>query len=162
MKHFPRTLLATAALSIFLVAATPSSRASIQKQFFQNGDLTDGNNYSPSGVPTSTTDILLTTPVLALTLNSGSIGAASLNQLNNSAYTISNGSLTLVPQFGGGNSVSPSSADAIYLGGTSSHLTIQATAGFAMASNLDVAQSGAVLDLAGTVNVSNVSTVTKT
>ena len=138
-----------------------SAIASVQTEFFQNADMSDGMNYSPPGLPSSTSDIVLTTNFQSLTVNGTIITGSSLNQLNNSAYTISNGNLTLVPGNGGGNSVSPNSADAIYLGGSASHLTIAAQSTFALDCNVDVAQAGGILDLTS-VYVSNSGTVSKT
>src|SRR4051794_40279992 len=83
-----------------------SAIASVQTEFFQNADMSDGMNYSPPGLPSSTSDVVLTTPFQSLTVNGASILVSSLNELNNSAYTISNGNLSLVPSNGGGNSVS--------------------------------------------------------
>src|SRR3954469_21285206 len=111
----PRSLLCLAALCALICAAAHPATASVQQTLFQNGDLSNGANYTPAGAPGSTTDIILATPVTSLTTNGAFLQFASLNQLNNAAYTISGGTLSIVPGNGGGNSVSPNSSDAIYL-----------------------------------------------
>ena len=67
-----------------------------------NVDLTDGTNYSPSGVPTNATDILFDTgyPTGAAIFQTGPVGstsaanliAESLNDLNLNSITIGNNS----------------------------------------------------------------------
>ncbi len=47
--------------------------AGTEKDFFQNGDLNDGNNYSPTGLPLSSNDVLLTTTAAALNLSGASL-----------------------------------------------------------------------------------------
>ncbi len=133
---------------VLLVLSCVSGFASVQKDFFQGNDLSIGNNYNPAGVPTSGSDLLLTTTSTALTLNGASLTMSSINQLNNSAYTIANGSFTLSPS---GNVVSPNPSDVIYLGGSNSNLTI-ATPLLLTFGTINVAQSGGVLNLTGSVS----------
>lgn len=140
------------------VLATISALATTQKDFFQNANLNDGNNYNPSGLPSFGTDLLLTTAATALTLNGTSLDISSLNQTNNAAYLISNGSISLRPL--GGNVIGANNNDAIYLGGNNSSLTIQVPLGLA-GSNLDVAQAGSTLNISGSINVDASNMMTK-
>jgi hypothetical protein len=162
------------------IAAPASAPAGTLKSFTQNTDLTDGNNYSPAGAPTSSNDVLLTTSATALTLNGTgtSLSMGSINQTNGASYTISNGtsgaatsSLNL-GAFGLVNSVSPNPGDWLYIGGANSVLTIQgANSGSGTGRlnlslfypgspvRLNVADATSVLNISATINMPN--TVTK-
>src|SRR4051794_26638721 len=126
--------------AILFLAAIPVL-ATVEKDFFQNADLSNAANYSPSGVPGSASDVLLTTSSTALTLNGASLSMSSLNQLNNVPYNISSGSIFLGPL--SGNVVSPGANDAIYLGGSNSSLAIQGSVSLQVRGDIDVTQSGA-------------------
>jgi hypothetical protein len=113
-----------------LLAGISMVQARTAKDFFQNSELSDGNNYSPSGTPTGNNDVLLTTPATVLTLNGTTLSVGSLNQTNNLSYTIANNNpgtanSTLVVGGSGTNSISPNPADILYLGCPSCSLTIQ-------------------------------------
>jgi autotransporter-associated beta strand protein len=103
--------------------------ATTVKQFFQNSDLTNGNNYSPAGTPTAEHDVVLTTSAVALTLNGSNLAMRSLNQTDGSSRTISNNTASATNSTltlgGGSNTVSPNPADLIYLGCGSCSLTLQ-------------------------------------
>src|SRR4051794_29528992 len=77
-------------LFFFLIFGVSVSQARTPKDLFQNGDLTNGSNYSPAGTPTSANDLLLSTAATVLTLNGATLDLGSLNQTNNLAYTVSN------------------------------------------------------------------------
>ncbi len=98
-------------------------------------------------------DVLLTTASTALTLNGASLNMSSLNQLNNTNYTISNGSLSLSPS---GNVVGANASDVIFLGGNSSNLTI-ATSLIINFGGVNVAQGGGILNITGPVSIASQS-----
>src|SRR3954452_3106506 len=77
-------------LLLQLVGGINVCHARTPKELFQNGDLTNANNYSPAGIVTSANDLLLSTSTTALTLNGTTLSAGSINQTNNLAYTLSN------------------------------------------------------------------------
>ena len=120
-----------AAIVFFLLLAGISMiQARTAKDFFQNSELSDGNNYSPAGTPTGNNDVRLTTPATVLTLNGTDIFPGSINQTNNLSYTIANnnpGTAESTMQLGGSgtNTISPNPADTIYLGCASCSLTFQ-------------------------------------
>ena len=120
-----------AAIVFFLLLAGISMvQARTAKDFFQNSELSDGNNYSPAGTPTGNNDVRLTTPATVLTLNGTDIFPGSINQTNNLSYTIANnnpGTADSTMQLGGSgtNTISPNPADVIYLGCPSCSLTFQ-------------------------------------
>ncbi len=163
----PNALVHTAGRVGHSVLTAVSSLATVQKDFFQGADLGDGNNYNPAGLPMLGTDIVLTTASSALMLNGTSITAGSLNILNNSSYMISNNTagatnsdLILAPQ--GGNIVGANGGDAIYLGGSNSHLTLQSANGGAgtglltvqVVGNIDVAQATSSVDISASLRTS--------
>ncbi|HYX29113.1 MAG TPA: Calx-beta domain-containing protein, partial [Pyrinomonadaceae bacterium] len=140
--------------------------AGTEKDFFQNGDMTSGTNYSPSGLPSNTNDVLLTTSTTALLISGANRAMGTLNQTNNTSYSINNNSGTnnsTLTLGGGGTTDSitgSNGADLIFLGGTSSTLTISGTGsggktlGVALAANgnFDVANSGAALTITSIVS----------
>ncbi len=163
-----------AAAVLCLVSVT--SLAGTEKDFFQNTDLNNGSNYTPPGLPTGSSDVLLTTNAAVLMLNGASLSMSSLNETNNFAYVISNNtlgstnsSIGLAP---GGNSIGADPFDAIYLGGNNSSLTIQGPNGSGNGNgtlslsipsgNLDVAQAGSVLSISAQIIVFASQYVTKT
>ncbi len=84
-------LLAHNAIVFFLLLAEISMvQARTAKDFFQNSELSDGNNYSPAGMPSVANDVRLTTPATVLTLNGTTLSVGSVNQTNNLSYTIAN------------------------------------------------------------------------
>ena len=104
-----------------LLAGISMVQARTAKDFFQNSELSDGNNYSPAGTPTVNNDVRLTTPATVLTLNGTTLSVGSVNQTNNLSYTIANnnpGTADSTLQLGGSgtNTVSPNADDVIYLG----------------------------------------------
>jgi fibronectin-binding autotransporter adhesin len=150
--------------------------AGTEKDFFQNSDLNDGNNYNPAGLPSSANDVLLMTSATALNLNGASLSMGSLNQTNNAAYTISNNasdSTSSVIALGGGtNTVGGNPRDLIDLGGATSSLTLQGAnggtgsgtlnIGLNASGDFDVAQLNATLNISAIVNTGVSQTVTKT
>ncbi len=173
MKTYPRRfLVATFTLSLITASLAP---AATQKDFFQNSDLNNGNNYNPAGLPSLSFDVLLTTPATALMLNGASLSMSSLNQLNASSYVISNNTpaatnsdIILAPQ--GGNSIGANGNDAIYLGGANANLTIQGANGgggtglltLQVVGNIDVAQASSTVTLSAALRTSASLVITKT
>jgi hypothetical protein len=172
--------MAAAIASYFLFATAPLSLAGTQKSFFQGSDLNVAGNYNPAGLPSSSSDILITTPATALMLNAAPLNLCSLNlTADNVAYTISNNTATstgssidLDPFMNGGNSISGEAGDAIYLGGVNSSLTIQranggtGSGGLSLGSNsgglLNVAQASSTLSISAPINMGLGGVVTKT
>ncbi len=123
----------TRATSVFflLLAGISLVQARTAKDFFQNSELSDGNNYSPTGTPTENNDVRLTSPVTVLSLNGTNLSAGSVNQTNNLSYTIVNnnpGTTDSTLQLGGGdeiNTIGGNRADVVYLGCASCSLTFQ-------------------------------------
>lgn len=139
----------------------------VQKDFFQGSDLNVPANYNPAGLPSNTSDVLLTTSIGALNLDAVSLNMGSLNvTANNVAYTISNNtatatgsSISFSPLAGGGNSFSGQANDAIYLGGANSILTFQGTNGGSGSGGLSLgSNSGFSVDVAQVTSTVNLST----
>jgi autotransporter-associated beta strand protein len=157
-----------AATTTFLFLATVSGLATVEKDFFQNADLNNGNNYNPPGLPVGGlgggSDVLLTTTSTSLTVNGGSLTMGSLNQLNNLAYVISDGGTITLNPFN--NVVGANANDAIYLGGSNSSLSILGTLSLQVSGsgicNFDVAQAGSTLNVAARIDMLNTNTLTKT
>lgn len=148
-----RQLVAAIALmssATHFLAAISVVQARTQKDFFQNSELSDGNNYSPAGTPTGNNDVRLTTPTTVLTLGAN-LTVGSVNQTNIQSYTISsaNGS-TLDLGGGDGNNTIGGPSDIIYVGGATSSLTFQSPIKLRLMGNaqFDVAQAGATLNIA--------------
>jgi hypothetical protein len=123
---------ARAAIVFFLLLAGAAiAQARTAKDFFQNSELSDGNNYSPAGTPTASNDVRLTSSATVLTLNGTNLSVGSLNQTNNLSYTIANnnpGTANSVLFLGGGdgiNTIGGNPADVIYLGCATCSLTFQ-------------------------------------
>jgi hypothetical protein len=124
--------LTRAAIVFFLfLAGTSMVQARTAKDFFQNSELSDANNYSPAGTPTNGNDVRLTTSATVLTLNGTNLSGGSVNQTNNLSYTIANnnpGTANSMLQLGGGDGIDTiggNPADVIYLGCPSCSLTFQ-------------------------------------
>ncbi len=138
-----RTLAITAGDAItpyqFKSASTMSTLGSLTgpdaitgsgKDFFQNTAMTSSTNYDPTGLPTDTDDVRLTTGGTGLTITSADITMESLSALNGTSYSISNATttatnstLTLGNSAGFTNVWSSTANDLIFLSGNSS-LTI--------------------------------------
>jgi hypothetical protein len=177
---------ARAAIVFFLFLGGISVvQARTAKDFFQNSELSDANNYSPAGTATENNDVRLTTSASVLTLNPTNLNFGSINQTNNLSYTIANnnpGTQDNILFLGGGdgiNTVSGNSFDVIYLNCPSCSMTFQGPnasddgIGVLKLKNFttmqfDVVQSGATLNIAadlqmvglakigsGTLNFSN-------
>ncbi|MGZ8845121.1 MAG: beta strand repeat-containing protein, partial [Pyrinomonadaceae bacterium] len=143
----------------------PMPVAGTENDFFQNTSMNTLGNYT-LGLPTNIQDVLLTTSGTALTIAGAPTtrNMGSLDQTNNNAYTIRNSTGTAnnsTLNLGGGgttNSIAGSNgSDLIFLGGTTSSLTIQGPntdGGTGVLNtvvladgNFDVANSGATLNL---------------
>lgn len=174
MREALYRIAVTALVVIVFAAAMHSSSAGTPKNFFQNSDLNDGNNYSPVGLPSSANDVLLTTSAAALNLSGTDLSMGSLNQTNDAAYTISNNTSGSTSSFvtlaGGMNSIGANPNDLIFLGGATSSLTLQGANGGTgtgtlivstpQPGNLDVAQANATLNISATFNTQQ--TIAKT
>ena len=120
-----------AVVVLLLLAGISIVQARTQKDFFQNSELSDANNYSPAGTPTASNDVLLTSPATVLTLNGMNLSMGSVNQTNNLSYTIVNnnpGTANSMLTLGGGdgiNTLGGNPADVIYLGCATCSLTFQ-------------------------------------
>ena len=168
--------------------AVASVQARTPKVFFQGSELSDGNNYSPAGVPSQGNDVNLTSLATVLTINGTNLSLGSVNQTNNLSYTVVNNNPSTVNsilQLGGGdgiNSIGGNPADTIYLGCPTCSLTFQGPNGgkgigtlkltLTSGEQFNVAQPGATLNFAsdlviigqltkigaGTMNFSNQTT----
>jgi autotransporter-associated beta strand protein len=172
-----RKISVSAIATALFLAAMPVGFAGTQKDFFQNSDLNDGNNYNPAGLPSSANDVLLTTSATGLQLSgAGFFNIGTLNQNNTAAYTISNNtsgstSSSLILN-GGTNTVGANPNDLIYLGGATSSLTLQGAnggtgsgilaVGVNQSGNLDVAQANAVLNISASFDTGTSHVVAKT
>ena len=168
----PSFLFVTATIFLWFVVEVDLSLAGTPKDFFQNQDLNDGNNYLPPGTPTDANDVLLTTSSESLFMNATDLAMESLNQTNNMAYVISNntsGSTNSTLTLGNNatNSIGGDPGDLIYLGGATSSLTIQGSNGGSGSGvlnlnissssfngiNFDVAQAGATLNISANLGL---------
>jgi hypothetical protein len=153
---------------MILLATASLGLARTTKEFFQNSDLTDGNNYLPSGVPGASNDVIFTTPAIMLELNGTQLSMGSVNVTSNQAYLVSNNTpgtanSSLVLDGGDGiNNVAPNPADVIYVGGATSTLTFQRLNGDdgigtlsldAGDGNFDVAEAGATLNISASLSI---------
>jgi fibronectin-binding autotransporter adhesin len=114
----------------------PLAPAGTAKDFSANADLTNGANYTPTGVPNNTNDVRLTSATTALVTNNPStINMESLSVTNGLSYTINNNAngnnkdstINLGNSAGFTNFFSGIADDLIYLTG-SSNLTFGAGA----------------------------------
>src|SRR5713226_1088496 len=168
-KFFERRTAPAKSVEATPLSPAPMFTAGTEKDFFQNTDMTSGTNYSPTGLPSNTNDVLLTTSSTALTISAANRAMGTLNQSNNTAYSISNkttGATNSNLNLGGGGTTESitgsNGADLIFVGGTSSSLTIKGPNGstgsgvlnaVALADgNLDVANSGATLNISSVVS----------
>jgi len=172
--------IAAAIASCFFLTTSPPCFAGTKKDFFQGTDLNDANNYNPAGLPSGSSDVLLTTPFTALVLNAAVLQMCSLNlTADNVAYTISNNTATstgsgisLDPFMGGGNSISGQAGDLIFVGGMNSSLTIQGvnsgtgsgslSLGSGVGGSFDVAQASSTLNISAAINLGLGGSLTKT
>ncbi|MBA3963929.1 MAG: autotransporter-associated beta strand repeat-containing protein [Chthoniobacterales bacterium] len=171
------SLLTAVSALVFSCFGAAISLAGTEKDFYQNTDLDNPGNYNPAGLPTGSSDVLFTTSTTALMLNGAALSMNSLNQINSSAYLISNNtagstssSINAAPL--GGNSIGADPFDAIYLGGHESSLTIQGPNGSGTGTgtlslsvplgNLDVAQSDSVLNISAQLLASTSQYLAKT
>jgi hypothetical protein len=113
------------------VAAVNMVQARTPKDFFQGSELSDGANYSPTGTPTVSNDVLLTSTATVLTLNGTNLSVGSVNQTSNLSYTVVNNNPDTADSLlylGGGdgiNTIGGDPADVIYLGCATCSLTFQ-------------------------------------
>jgi autotransporter-associated beta strand protein len=141
-------------------AAAPAAATGTGVDFFQNASLTASGNYSSNALPSSATDVRITTPSAnnPLVITSASVVMESLSVANGSSYVIGNNTsggtnrtLTLGNGAGFTNSFSGVGGDLIYLTGGSA-LVLQGP-------NLQSAQTsgtgtlGLVLASSGNFNV---------
>ncbi len=168
-----RTLVLTA----LLAASVAQTEGRTPKEFANGSDLTNPNNYSPAGLPSNANDVLLLTGSNSLSIDATTLNMGSLNTFNAASYTISNntaGSTNSTLNLGGGdgvNSISGVSTDLIYTGAATSTFTFERINGgngigqlgvfFAQGGTLNVAQSGAMLDMKGGFGAQVSSQVTK-
>ena len=158
-----------AVVFFLLLGGISMVQARTAKDFFQNSEPLDGNNYSPVGTPTVNNDVRLTTPATVLTLNGTNLSVGSVNQTNNLSYTIANnnpGTADSTLQLGGSgtNTISPNADDVIYLGCPSCSLTFQgpnaSDDGIGVlrlvqngAAQFNVAQAGATLNITSDLRI---------
>jgi autotransporter-associated beta strand protein len=123
-------------LSLLVPGGGAMAVAGITRDFFQNADMTDANNYLPAGLGG---DVRLTTPVTALI---GGVTLDSLSHTNELNYTVGGLSFSGMSTGGAG----------IYVTGENSSLT----AGLSFEvppMTFDVAQPGGTLNISGNMNI---------
>ena len=146
-----------AVVVLLLLAGISMVQARTQKDFFQNSELSDGNNYSPAGTPTASNDVRLTTPATALSL-SANLSVGSVNQTNNLSYAIGSPNAARLDLGGGdgNNTIGGNTADIIYVGGATSSLTFQSPLSLRLIgfnAQFNVAQAGATLNIASDLDL---------
>ncbi len=158
----------------FLIGLT-LAHARIPKDFFQNSDLLEPSNYLPSGLPSRDNDVVITTPSSVLGLDAANLTVGSLNQINESSYTISNNakgtteSLLTIGIDGGRNDTSPNPLDVIYLNCAACTLTLQRANGgdgigplrISAAGQVNVVQPGATLSISSDLSLVSAIPFTK-
>ena len=119
-----------------------------QSLFRTAGVLTTASNYSTGSLPTSSTDVKLTTTTTNLDLSLASLSMRSLNTNSGLAYTMNyatNSSINQTLTLGGSNFTNPVSGitnDLIYVGSGSLSLLGTNTGGGTGVTNLSLASSG--------------------
>jgi hypothetical protein len=140
-----------AVVVLLLLAGMSGVHARTPKDFFQNSELSDGNNYSPAGTPAASNDVRLTTAATVLTLGTN-LSVGSANQTSNLSYTIGSANSSILDLGGGdgNNTIGGNPADVIYVGGATSSLTFQSPLKLRLMGNaqFNVAQAGATLNIA--------------
>ena len=167
------THLIGASILALLFGGVCASEAGTPKDFFQNSDLTDPANYSPSGLPSGapsiSTDLLLTSSAPVLTLNAANLSMGTLNQTANLNRTIANTTATSTSSTMNLGRTLPNStaganaSDALYLGCPTCSLTLQGPNGGdglgvlsistngPFSSNFNIAEPGATLNISATL-----------
>ncbi len=119
-----------------------------QSLFNANSVLTTATNYSTGILPTSTTDVKLTTSSTSLDLSASSLSMRSLNKLNGLSYTlnyVSNSNTNRTLTLGGSNFTNSASGvtnDLIYVGAGSLNIAGSNTGGGAGVANISLASTG--------------------
>ena len=134
--------------SCLLMMLFPLGNAFSQSLFRTAGVLTTASNYSTGSLPTSSTDVKLTTTTTNLDLSLTSLSMRSLNTNSGLAYTMNyatNSSINQTLTLGGSNFTNPVSGitnDLIYVGSGSLSLLGTNTGGGTGVTNLSLASSG--------------------
>lgn len=172
VASFATALLALCEMTI------ASAEARSPRIFSQNSDLLNPANYTPTGTPAATDDVILSSAAAVLTSNGTNLNMGSVNEVSGLARTISNnapGIADSVLTLGGGdglNGAGGNPADLVYVGCNSCSLTFQGPNGddgigllrlfVAQSGFFDVAAAGATLNISSPVSLLGQASITKT